>query len=109
VGSIASRGQLCHKLPKTTKKEHEMSRVTINISVPESMRNYIDSRVAAADYGSVSEYFRELFRQDRERQFELGRILAAHSSTGPVQRHTPQATADIKSYRALASAARRFK
>ena len=42
-----------------------MSRSTIHISVPEATRSYVEGRVAAAGYGSLSEYIRELIRQDR--------------------------------------------
>ena len=48
-----------------------MARTTINISLPESMRIFVDGRVSDADYGSVSEYFRELVRMDQRREREL--------------------------------------
>ena len=52
-----------------------MNRATINISMPESMRKFIEQRVGGGNYGSVSEYIRELIRRDqnlmrRTSQFE---------------------------------------
>lgn len=41
-------------------------RSTMNISVPPAVRDYIADRVSEGHYGSVSEYVRELVRQDRE-------------------------------------------
>ncbi|MEB3178519.1 MAG: type II toxin-antitoxin system ParD family antitoxin [Nostocaceae cyanobacterium] len=40
----------------------------MNISLPESMRAYVEEQVAKGGYGSVSEYFRELVRLDRKRK-----------------------------------------
>ena len=45
-----------------------MSRQTISFALPESMREYIDKRVAAGNYGNTSEYIRELIRRDQEEQ-----------------------------------------
>ncbi len=41
---------------------------SINISLPDAMRTYIEEKVATGGYSSVSEYFRELVRQDQKRQ-----------------------------------------
>jgi len=41
---------------------------SINISLPESMRTYIEEQVAQGGYSTVSEYFRELIRQDQKRK-----------------------------------------
>jgi antitoxin ParD1/3/4 len=41
---------------------------TVNISLPESMKAYIDEQVSTGGYGSVSEFFRDLIRQDQKRK-----------------------------------------
>jgi antitoxin ParD1/3/4 len=41
---------------------------TINISLPESMKVYIDEQIAKGGYGTVSEFFRDLIRQDQKRK-----------------------------------------
>ncbi|MEO5734539.1 MAG: type II toxin-antitoxin system ParD family antitoxin [Rubrivivax sp.] len=58
---------------------------TMNISLPDALRDFIDTRVAAAGYGSSSEYVRELVRRDQERLRLRSMILegAASPATGP--------------------------
>lgn len=41
---------------------------TVNISLPESMKAYVDEQVARGDYGTVSEFFRDLIRRDQKRK-----------------------------------------
>lgn len=41
---------------------------SMNISLPDSMRVYIEEQVAEGNYSTVSEYFRELVRQDQKRK-----------------------------------------
>lgn len=41
----------------------------MNISIPEKLKAWVESRVAEGDYASTSDYLRDLVRQDqRERQ-----------------------------------------
>ncbi len=40
---------------------------TVNISLPDSMKAYIDQRVSQEGYGTSSEYVRELIRRDKDR------------------------------------------
>jgi antitoxin ParD1/3/4 len=40
---------------------------TTNISLPESMRQFVEVQVASRGYNSTSEYFRELVRDDQKR------------------------------------------
>lgn len=41
---------------------------SINISLPDSMKAYIEEQVNQGGYSTVSEYFRELIRQDQKRK-----------------------------------------
>ena len=41
---------------------------TMNISLPQSLRAFIDSQVASRGYGTSSEYVRELIRKDQDVQ-----------------------------------------
>ena len=41
---------------------------TVNISLPEKMKEFVDGRVEAGHYGTASEYVRDLIRKDSERQ-----------------------------------------
>ena len=47
-------------------KANEGRTVTMNISLPEVLRRFVEAR-ASARYGSVSEYIRELVREDERR------------------------------------------
>jgi antitoxin ParD1/3/4 len=39
----------------------------MNISLPESLKSFVDSQVSEGDYGSSSEYVRELLRREQDR------------------------------------------
>lgn len=41
---------------------------SINISLPESMKTYVEQQVLTGGYETVSEYFHELIRQDQKRK-----------------------------------------
>lgn len=41
---------------------------TINISLPDALKNFVDTQVSQGQYGTSSEYVRELIRKDQERQ-----------------------------------------
>lgn len=41
---------------------------TMNISIPENLRTYVEERVSKDGYGNVSEYVRELIRADRKQK-----------------------------------------
>ena len=40
---------------------------TMNISLPETLKSFVDSQVSDGDYGSSSEYGRELLRKEKDR------------------------------------------
>ena len=46
----------------------------MNISMPPSMRAWVQQRVAEGDFTSVSEYIRELVRKDQAQWREIRRI-----------------------------------
>lgn len=68
-----------------------MSRHTMSFALPESMREYIDSRVASGHYGNTSEYIRDLVRRDQEEQARkrLRDLIEEGLSSGPGRRRTP--------------------
>ena len=39
---------------------------SMNISLPEQMKDWVDTRVEGGDYASASDYVRDLIRKDRE-------------------------------------------
>ena len=54
-----------------------MATTTMNISLPDSMRAFVDERLDGDGYGSASEYVRELIRSDQKRveQEKLEKLL----------------------------------
>lgn len=42
----------------------------MNISLPDTMKSFIDERLTKDGYGTVSEYVRELIRADQKRREE---------------------------------------
>ncbi|MFC3216412.1 type II toxin-antitoxin system ParD family antitoxin [Novosphingobium panipatense] len=38
---------------------------TMNVSLPDSMRDYVQSRIDSGQYASVSDYVRDLIRRDQ--------------------------------------------
>lgn len=59
---------------------------TMNISLPESLKDFVDEQVGQRGYGTSSEYVRELIRKDKDRLQLRGLLLAgaASAQTGPV-------------------------
>ena len=58
---------------------------TMNVSLPDELKSYVDEQVGGGGYGSTSEYVRDLIRRDKDRQ-QLRRVLldGAESGHGPV-------------------------
>jgi antitoxin ParD1/3/4 len=60
-----------------------MAMTSLNISLPEALKQYVEGQVASGDWGTPSEYVRELIRQDKERRLhtlEQDLIAAAKGS-----------------------------
>jgi len=58
---------------------------TMNISLPDSLKAFVEEQVAEKGYGTSSEYVRELIRQDQDRQHLRNLLLdgAQSSPAGP--------------------------
>ncbi len=48
---------------------------TMNISLPDSLKTFVDDQVAQRGFGTSSEYVRELIRRDQERLQLRGLLL----------------------------------
>lgn len=59
---------------------------TMNISLPDGLKDFVDTQVGARGFGTSSEYVRELIRKDQDRQQLRGLLLAGAQSapTAPV-------------------------
>lgn len=63
---------------------------TLNISMPDEMRAYIEARVSTGEYQSASDYLRDLIRHDRE---ETERLLIEGMESGTTR---PLDMADLR-------------
>jgi antitoxin ParD1/3/4 len=54
----------------------------MNISLPDSLKTFVDQQVEQRRYGTSSEYVRELIRKDQDRQ-QLRDLLLAGASSVP--------------------------
>ena len=43
-----------------------MAMTSLNISLPDPLKAYVEDRVATGDFGTPSEFIRNLIRQDKE-------------------------------------------
>jgi antitoxin ParD1/3/4 len=57
---------------------------TVTISLPESLKTFIDDQLATKGYGNVSEYFRSLLRdaQERDEEARMEALLLEGLATG---------------------------
>ena len=82
---------------------------TMNISLPEPLKQFVDHQIAEGRYSSVSEYIRDLIRDDEKRKAELRlEALLLESLEGDESEWTPQDLVDIRK-EALAQLKRKKK
>lgn len=67
---------------------------TMNISLPDTLKSFVDEQVNQRGYGTSSEYVRELIRKDQDRQHLRGLMLAGATSA-------PAAPADADYFESL--------
>ncbi|MDZ8106974.1 MAG: type II toxin-antitoxin system ParD family antitoxin [Nostoc sp. DedQUE12a] len=70
----------------------------INISLPDTMQAYVERQVAEGRYSSVSEYFRELVRQDQKQvaQERLETMVLEGLNSGDATEMTIQDWEDMR-------------
>lgn len=69
-------------LAKFCQTQYSCQMTTMNISLPDAMRSFVDKQVASGGYGTSSEYVRELIRKDQDRQ-QLRALLLAGANSAP--------------------------
>ena len=57
---------------------------TMNISLPDSLKAFVDEQVSLRGYGTSSEYVRELIRSDHDR-LQMRKLLLAGASSAPTK------------------------
>lgn len=74
----------CQFLPKPVKTGIVTCMGTMNISLPDHLKSFVDEQVAGRGYGTSSEYIRELIRRDQDR-LALRRLLLDGASSAPTE------------------------
>jgi antitoxin ParD1/3/4 len=71
---------------------------TMNISLPDQLKDFVDEQVGSGRYSSVSEYVRELIRDDERRKAheKLEAMLMEGLESGNATDMTPADWADIR-------------
>ena len=63
-----------------------MAMTSLNISLPAALKEYVEGQVASGDWGTPSEFVRELIRQDKERRLgDLERELVAAAKGNKIE------------------------
>jgi antitoxin ParD1/3/4 len=57
---------------------------TMNISLPEPLKRFVDSQVESGSYGTSSEYVRMLIRREQERE-ALRQLILDGINSGPTK------------------------
>lgn len=60
-----------------------MAMRTMNISLPDTLKSFVDEQVASRGFGTSSEYVRPLIRKDRDRQ-RLRDLLLEGAASEPI-------------------------
>lgn len=70
----------------------DMSMASLNISLPQSLKDYVEDQVKGNGYSTPSEYVRELLRQDQNRRAEqkLEALLLEGLKSGDPIEITPE-------------------
>lgn len=71
---------------------------TVTISMPESLKGFLEREVAEKGYGNTSEYIRELLRgaQKRAADERLEALLLEGLDSGPGREWTPEYRAELR-------------
>jgi antitoxin ParD1/3/4 len=70
--------------------------VTMNISLPDPMRDWIEERIRTGQYANASDYIGDLIRDDRERREKLVQALIEGEESGLSRRTVREIIADAK-------------
>jgi antitoxin ParD1/3/4 len=71
---------------------------TMNVSLPDTMKRYVDEQVHSGDYSSASEYVRDLVRADQKRraQEQLENVLLEALRSGEPIELTPRTWEELR-------------
>ena len=70
------------QMTRFAKSASVLPMTTMNVSLPDELKVFVDERVSHDGYGSTSEYVRDLIRRDRERG-RLRDLVLEGANSGP--------------------------
>jgi antitoxin ParD1/3/4 len=53
---------------------------TMNVSLPDELKAFVDAQISSGGYGSTSEFVRDLIRREQDRQLLRGLLMDGASS-----------------------------
>ena len=65
-----------------------MPMATMNVSLPDPMKNWVEAQAKSGRYGNASDYVRDLIRRDQERQaaiVEIQKLVDEGLASGPAK------------------------
>ncbi|WP_449221419.1 type II toxin-antitoxin system ParD family antitoxin [Tistrella mobilis] len=69
---------------------------TMNVSLPDAMKSWVEGQVDSGQYGNASDYMRDLIRRDRARKEAIAALQAA--VTDGIDSGEPQAL-DVEAFK----------
>lgn len=108
IGSYDSRN--CHILTKTASQLYSnymdnmttgraMATTSMNVSLPDGLKEYVKERVAEGTYSTPSDFVRDLIRADMQRRGrqKLEQMLLEGIASGEAEEVTPEYLATLRS------------
>src|SRR5689334_10009913 len=86
----------CHWPDSIARELNHMT--SLNISLPEPLREWIEAQIKRGRYGNASEYLRDLIRRDQDRQAQerLEDLLLEGTKSGPASYLTKRDWAELR-------------
>jgi antitoxin ParD1/3/4 len=72
-----ARNNIVTWLVEISAKSYKATMAQMNISIPDQLKGWVESRVAEGRYSSTSDYVRDLVRRDQEAEEARRRLKAA--------------------------------
>lgn len=69
---------------------------TMNVSLPDPLRDFVEERVKSGRYANASDYVRDLIRRDLDKRDDLVRALAEGDASGVSGRSVREIAAAAK-------------
>jgi antitoxin ParD1/3/4 len=69
---------------------------TMNVSLPDPMKDWVEDRVKSGQYANASDYVRDLIRRDQEKRDALVQALIEGEQSGVSKRNVLQIAAATK-------------